>query len=165
MTKAIVMCFHKYTPFGDQFYEPLLDFQIQTLKKYKDEFDMVYFIDSTWDIKWTPERNWNKCTVIKVNPSLRYYDAYKQVLPQIKEDLVLFMDNDMVVYKEDQIARTFEILSLTRTPDPNKQFVHDVVSIYDTIGKRHYAELNNKSKICPYWFATRIIFWLIMKMI
>ena len=50
MTKAIVTAFHKYTPFGTEYYQPILDFYLKTMKKYKDEYDKVYFVDSNWDI-------------------------------------------------------------------------------------------------------------------
>ena len=113
MTKAILMAWHKFTPFGGKFYEPILDFQLKTLERYQDEFDKVYLIDSTWDIKLIEvikRLPIPKFEIIKVNPSLRYYNAYKEILPQIKEDLVLFMDNDMVVYKKGKIKDTFDIL-------------------------------------------------------
>jgi len=41
MTRAIVVAFHKYTPFGGEFYEPILDFFLQQMKKYKDEFRQI----------------------------------------------------------------------------------------------------------------------------
>lgn len=144
-SRAIIMAFHKYTPFGGEFYEPILDFQIQTLKKYQDEFDMLYLIDSTWDIGSVKE-SWgiSKVKIIKVNPHLRYYDAYKFALPLIKEDLVLFMDNDTVVYKKGVIKDTF-----------NKLELWDVVTIIDQIGTYTTDKLKNGNKMCPYWFATR----------
>jgi len=87
-TKAIIVAFHLYTPFGKQFYEPIFDYMLGWLKKYQDEYDRVYFIDSNWGIMPTKDRKFAKATVISVNPSLRYYDAYKEILPLIKEDMV-----------------------------------------------------------------------------
>jgi len=156
MTRAICVAFHKYTPFGDEFYEPLLDFFLQQIKKYEDEFDRLYIVDSNWNID--PLKLVDiQSTVIKVNPHLRYYDAYKEILPQIKEDLVLFMDNDMVVYKHWRIDTTFNILDTSKTNWflNGKKVSADVVSIYDTIGEKTFTKLNGKSKFCPYWFATR----------
>ena len=163
-TRAIVMAFHKYTPFGDEFYEPILDFQLRTLEKYKNEFDWVYILDSTWNIEQGLTRlNQSgikmegedslvrKIEFIKVDPSLRYYDAYKQVLPQIQEDLVLFMDNDMVVYKEGVIGKTFDTLQ-EKACDGLPIF--DVASITDTIGTMK-VDLKTGNKFCPYWFASR----------
>ena len=110
MTRAIICAMHKYTPFGSKFYEPILSFFLGQMQKYKDEYDTLYLIDSTWDISPATHHLPPNVIVIKVNPSLRYYDAYKEVLPQIKEDLVLLVDNDMVVYKEGIIKKAFDLL-------------------------------------------------------
>lgn len=142
------MAFHKYTPFGDEFYSPILDFQLKTLKKYENEFDRICFVDSTWNIDLEKVQEYfpiNKFTIFKVNPSKRYYDAYKEVLPQVQEDLVLFMDNDMVVYREKCIEDTFAFLTEG----------YNIVSIYDTIGTMKVKLPDGKNKFCPYWFATR----------
>jgi len=150
MSRAILVCFHKYTNYGGQYYEPILDFFLASMKKFADEYDKIYFIDSNWEIGKSLGDirilNEVKGEIIRVNPSLRYFDAYKEVLPQIEEDLVLFMDNDTLVYKPNKIAQTFSLL---------KYYPYDVVSIYDTIGEKTFPELNGKSKFCPYWFATR----------
>lgn len=150
MTRAIVVAFHKYTLFGDRYYEPILDFFVQNMKKYKDEYEKIYFVDSTWDIDIRKLEGLN-AEIVKVDPSLRYYDAYKKVLPDMKEDLVLFMDNDMVVYNEGVIRGTF----LKLEPSLNDADTYDVVSIYDTIGSYETDKLNGKNKMCPYWFATK----------
>lgn len=147
-TRAIIMAFHKYTPFGDEFYAPILDFQLKTLKKYENEFDRLCLVDSTWNIDLEKVQEYfpiTKFTIFKVDPSKRYYDAYKEVLPQVQEDLVLFMDNDMVVYREKCIEDTFEFLNEN----------YGVVSIYDTIGTMKVGLPDGKNKFCPYWFATR----------
>jgi hypothetical protein len=161
MTRTIVMAFHKYTPFGGEFYNPILKFQLRNLQKYYTypyhEFDKLYLVDSNWDIGDSIDPRDVPYTVLKVDPSLRYYDAYKEVLPQIKEDLVLFMDNDMVVYKPDIIASTFrqfrDIVDLDNNGEEIKGY--DVVSIMDTIGTWKTDKLLLGNKFCPYWFATR----------
>ncbi len=142
MTRAILTCWHKYQPYGGEYYEPILDFFIASMEKYKDEYDKIYFLDSNWEIDPKKLAKLN-AEIIRINPSHRYYEAYKETLPQVKEDLVLFMDNDMVVYKENVIAITFSLLDIC-----------EVVSIYDTIGDYKTDKLNGKNKFCPYWFAT-----------
>lgn len=146
MTRSVVTAFHLYTPdWGQEYYEPILDFYIQTMKKYKDEYDKVYFIDSNWNINPDKLKDLN-ATILKVNPNLRYYDAYKDVLPQIKEDIVLFTDNDLVIYREGMIN-----YALTKIEGG----LADVVSIYDSCGTYKTDKLNGKNKFTPYWFATR----------
>lgn len=152
MTRAIIVAFHKYTPFGGEFYEPILDFFIQNMKKYENEYEKIYFVDSNWNID--PSKLTElKAEIVKVDPHLRYYDAYKKVLPQIKEDLVLFMDNDMIVYREKMISGTFDLLESLHAG--GKTHTWDIVSIYDTIGEYQTDKMNGKNKFCPYWFATR----------
>ena len=151
-SRAILVCFHKYTTFGGQFYEPILDFFLASMKKYENEYDQLYLIDSNWEIN--PEKIKDmKAQIVRVNPSLRYYDVYKAILPQVKEDLVLFMDNDMVVYRKNTIYNTFAQL------DNSYQFIktgeYGVVSIIDEIGEYKTDKLKNGNKFCPYWFAAR----------
>lgn len=147
MTSAILVCFHKYTPFGGEYYESLLDFFLTSMKKYQDEYDMIYLLDSTWNIDPTKLEGM-KAKIIKVDPSLRYYDAYKVVLPQIKEELVLFLDNDMVIYKPKVIQSAFTSLESWGQD-------MDVVSIMDTIGTYTTKHLTLGNKLCPYFFAAK----------
>ena len=149
MTKAIVCTWHKYTPFGGEYYEFMLTFFLQQMQKYKDEYDKLYLVDSTWGISPATHHLPDNVMVVKVNPNLRYYEAYKEVLPQIKEDLVLFMDNDVVVYKKGVIFKGFFNLKDYFT---TKQ---DVVSIIDDIGTYKTDKLKKGNKFCPYFFATR----------
>lgn len=145
LTKAVVVAFHNYCwTMNHRYFDMILDYFMKNFKEvWGEEVDMLYLIDSTWGID--PEVDLgSKVHVIKVPENLRYYDAYKQVLPDVKEDAVLFMDNDMVVYRKGIVANTFKKL----------EEGYDVVSIYDTIG-RTFPELGGKSKFCPYWFATK----------
>lgn len=143
MTKAVLTCMHNYVPMHDhKYFDVLFDYFMHNFKKYwQGEVDKLYLIDSNWGIK---DISNPKVEVLKVNPNLRYYEAYKEVLPKVKEDLVLFLDNDMVIYRKGIVKKVFKKLE-----------DHDVVSIYDTIGEKTFKELNGKSKFCPYFFATK----------
>lgn len=143
MTKAVITAFHKYQPYGGEYYAPILDFYLDNMRKnWRGDVDEVYLLDSTWGI---PEGKDYK--VIKVDPSLRYYDAYRWALPFIKEEAVLFLDNDMVIYKPGVVGYIFSMLD-GGFPD------FDVVSIYDTCGTYTTYKLNGANKFCPYLFAT-----------
>lgn len=156
MTRAILVNFRRYTPYGEEFYAPILDFFMFQMAKFQDEFDMLYLLDSNFDIGSVKEE-WgiSKVKITKVDPSLTYSDAYKSVLPEIKEDLVLFMDNDMVVYKPGKIDQTFALLSGIDSEESDMSRLPDVVSIFDTIGEYKTDKMNGKNKFCSYWFATR----------
>jgi hypothetical protein len=146
-TRAIISSFHKYQPYGGEFYQPIFDFFIHNLTKFKDEYDKLYILDSGWHFSDADKAKIAeaKGVVIESNQHLRYYDAYKEFLPNVTEEEVLFIDNDMVIYRAGVIDETFKLL----------ESKYDVVSIYDTIGEKTFKELHGKSKFCPYWFATR----------
>lgn len=152
-SRAIVQAYHKYTLFGGEYYEPILDFQIKTLGKYKDEYDKVYFMDSNWEIDKSKLGNLN-AEIIRISPNLRYYDGYKEVLPQVKEDLVLFMDNDVVVYKDKIIDTTFSIVEAGEHTGILRFPQVDVVSICASIGNQHFPEIGGNSQFSLHWFAT-----------
>lgn len=143
MTRAIITAWHKYQPYGGEFYEPILDNYIKTMTRFNTEYDKIYFLDSNWNID--PKRlEGLNAEIIRINPSTRYYDAYKQVVPQVTEDLILFMDNDMMVTSSGIIYYTFKLLG-----------VWDVVTIIDQIGEYKTDKLKLGNKFCPYWFATK----------
>lgn len=156
MTRAILIPFHAYTPFGTIYYQPILDFQLNTLRKYKNEFDTLYLIeDDNWKL---PEQEEDWIKIIHVDSSKRYYDAYKEVLPQVKEDIVLFMDDDIVIYKKNIIDEHLSMLDpgswSLEDGTPAPQLASDVVSITDTIGTMK-VPLKTGNKLCPYFFAAR----------
>lgn len=144
MTKAVLVTFHQYTPWGDEYYRPLFDLFIKNYREiWGREVDKLYILASNWNVDYADDY-----TIIPTDPQLRYFDAYKQVLKEglIKEDLVMFMDNDMVVYREGIVASTFEWLEEDKC---------DVVSIIDEIGTYKTDKLKNGNKFCPYWFAAK----------
>lgn len=151
MTKAVLVAFHQYTLFGSEFYQPIFDFFIKNYREiWGKEVDKLVILDSNWNVEKSDDYE-----VIKVDPQLRYYDAYKAVLPQIEADLVMFMDNDMVVYRKGIIERTFSDLSFYVEKYKDDTYRYDVISIIDTIGTYKTDKLKNGNKFCPYWFATR----------
>ena len=144
MTKCVVVAFHNYCYTMDhRYFNIIFDYFMANFKKYwYDEVDMLYILDSTWSASYEDP----KVSIVKINESIRYYDAYKQFLTHIKEDAVLFMDNDMVVYRKGIVENTFKKL----------EEGYDVVSIYDTCGEYRFDELGGQGKFCPYWFASRV---------
>lgn len=139
---CIVTSFHNYTSmFNHKYFDVLLDYYIDNLRKWDDEVDKVYLLDSGWGIK----TDHPKVEVVESDPNKRYYEAYKWILPQIKDDKVLFLDNDMVIWKKGVVKNAFDILDEG----------YDVVSIYDTCGTYKTDKLNGNNKFCPYFFCTK----------
>jgi len=114
------------------------------MKRYENEYDKIYFLDSNWEID--PKKiEGLKAEIVRIGPHERYYDAYKKFLPEVKEDLVLLMDNDMLVYRTGIIGSAF--LKMNEG--------YGAASIFDTIGDWTFSQFNGKSKVCPYFFCTR----------
>lgn len=143
MQTAIIVSFHNYAPMYDhKYFNVISDYFIECFNKYyRDEVDHLYLLDSNWDLNIDDP----KITVIKTNPNWRYYDAYKEILPQVKEDLIGFLDNDMVVMRKNIIKPIFDVL---------KQGTAQVCTIYDTIGEYKTDKMNGQNKFCPYFFFT-----------
>lgn len=166
-SRCLCVCWHKYTPYGSSYYEPILTFFLQQMQKFENEYDMIYLIDSNWEID-IKKIEGMKAKIIRVNPSLRYYEAYKEVLPQIKEDLVLFLDNDFLIFQKWPLNNAFHVLSMgdrcihgignnicTDCWNVGVRFQkYDIVSIIDTIGTMK-VPLEKGNKCCPYFFATK----------
>ena len=144
MTRAVVTCFHNYVPmFDHKYFNVMSDYYMKNYKEFwKDEIDRLYILDSNWDFNYEDD----KLEIVKTDPNMRYFDTYKWFLPKIKEDMVLFIDNDMVVYRKGIVDNTFKKL----------EEGYDVVSIYDTCGEFRFPQLNGQNKFCPYWFATKV---------
>lgn len=150
MKLAAVVPFHKYTPFGGKFYEPLFNYFMKNYNEFwKTEVDKLYILDSTWGINISelpPE-----IEVIKIDPNLRYFEAYEKIIPTIKEDVVVFLDDDMVIHREGIIEGAYDQIGEG----------YDVVSIYDTIGpltgmvNAKWPFMKGKTKFCPYFFMAR----------
>lgn len=157
-TRAVITSFHNYCPMYDhKYFNVISDYFLKNFHEFwKDEVDMLYVLDSNWDLfPGVREDYWSsKVTVIQSDPNLRYYNAYKWVLPQIKEDLVFFLDNDMVVYRENVIKSVFGLIDPTQKKTSMIVGQYEVASIYDTCGTYATAKLNGKNKFCPYLFAT-----------
>lgn len=146
MKRALISCFHAYTKYGTEFYVPILDFFLTQMKKFEDEYDMIYLIeDDNWKID-PAKLEGMKVKIVHVDVNLRYYEAYQEVLPQVEEDLVLFLDDDSVVYQKGIIEAIFDKIGNVLSPD--------VVTIIDQIGTYKTNKLSNGNKFCPYLFAT-----------
>jgi hypothetical protein len=146
MTRAVIVSFRNYVwTEPHKYFDVMFDFFIKNFKEHwYNEVDKLYILDSCWDAVYDDP----KVEIVKVDQQLRYYEAYKEFLPKIKEDLILFVDNDMVIQKPGIIKHTFDIIELGEV---------NVVTIMDTIGtwRAAPARLRLGNKFCPYYFATK----------
>lgn len=118
MTRAICVPFHQYTNFGHDFYQPLWTHFIQSMTKYRNEYDRLYVVDSNWGI---PSGDY---TIIQKQHDGHHWVQFKDALPYVQEDAIFFMDNDVVISKPGVIDSWF------RYADNG----YDVVSAFDGSG-------------------------------
>lgn len=142
MTKAVLVSFRNYVWLEDhKYFDVIFDFFMKNFKEHwYDEIDKLYILDSKWDAVYDDP----KVEIVKVDENLRYYEALKEFLPKVKEDLVMFLDNDMVVAEDKFIADAFKLIE-------NGEY--EVVTIMDTIGTWTTDRLKLGNKFCPYFFA------------
>jgi len=112
MTRAICIPFHRYHPQVLDFYKVYYDVLVQTFKDYTSEFDKLYLIDSDWEFS-VPDTEKAKSVgidveVIKSKRPGHHWIQFEDALPRLKEKYVLFLDNDVLIYKKGTIDGWFK---------------------------------------------------------
>ena len=116
------------TPETTDYFRVLFGYFLQNLKLWVDEYDKIYIIDSDWNFNQEERDKLNEATngkwmIIKAEPNTPYMTSFKQALPMITEDKILFMHDDTVIYKKGFVKRIFDNLDK-----------YDVVSAFEQIG-------------------------------
>lgn len=143
MTKAVLVNFHNYCWTMDhKYFDVMFKFFMACFKEvWYDEVDKLYILDSHWDATYDDP----KVVILKAPEQIRYYDVFKWALPEVKEEAVLFVDNDMVIYRQGVVTEAFDKL----------EEGYDVAAIYDAIGTFQTDKMNGKNKLCFYWCAMK----------
>lgn len=130
MSNAIVVNFKNSVPTTQtsEFFKVLFGYFLQNLNLWVDEYDRVYIIDSDWHFNQEERDALNKATngknvIVQANPNTPYMTSFKETLPLIQEDKVLFMHDDTIIHKKGFVKNIFDNLD---------QF--DVVSAFEQIG-------------------------------
>lgn len=105
MTKAVVLVFFQYFPRVDKQYKTQGKVFMNQVKKWADQIDHFYLANGGWEFDWLPEN-----TTIH-NEDMRSHTYYLNTMTEmVKEDSVLYLDPDILVYDPDVIKRGFEAL-------------------------------------------------------
>lgn len=143
MTKALVIPFFHYNGTSKETSLALFNWNYANyIKKYKHLFDKVYIIDSGEFIPQTDD------LVIIKKPRQSHWQNLNEVIREIKEDVFVIIDSDMVVYDNKVFENIF-----------NELKTHHIVSILDNSGNLNHKPLeqnDNRDKmnrLCPYLFA------------
>lgn len=111
-TRAVCIPFHRYQPHAGDYYHLYWDFFLSHLPIWANEFDALYIIDDEWG--FTPQdleklqKIKPKSRIIVSTQQGHHWVQFKNTIPQIKEDKILFMDNDIVIFSSDPIRSWFE---------------------------------------------------------
>lgn len=112
MTKAFITSFHNYSePFKTDYYKIFYDYFVEQFPLWSDLVDTVYIIDTNWNFTIEDTER-----LTKLHKNVVFYKApheghhnkqYQEFLPQIEEDEMLFMDNDVFILKREGISEWF----------------------------------------------------------
>lgn len=137
MSKAFITSFHNYSEgLNTEYYKIFYDYFVNQFPLWGDLVDAVYIIDTNWN--FTQE---DKERLHKLHKNVTFYKApepghhnkqYQDFLPQIKEDEMLFMDNDVLIFSRQGISDWFEHIRAL-------SYAYLLLS-YKKLGMRQYEE-------------------------
>ncbi|HEX8965503.1 MAG TPA: hypothetical protein VF820_03680, partial [Patescibacteria group bacterium] len=120
MSTAVLIPFFRYQPHYRDYYRIYFEQLLKGLEIWGDEFDKLYLIDQ--DMEFTTE-DFNRLLAVKPNSEIiksvnqgHHWVQFKDAIPHIKEDRILFLDNDVIIWKkgivkkwlENEVALTFD---------------------------------------------------------
>lgn len=111
MTKAICTPFHRYHPHVGEYYKVQYDYFVESMKNAIGEVDKIYLIDSYFDFTKEDvaklENLGFEVEIIMKEKDGHHWVQFATALPKLTQDLVLFLDNDVVINKKGVIAEWF----------------------------------------------------------
>jgi len=112
MSRAYITTFHNYSePFHTDYYKVFYDYFVAQFNLWCDLVDTVYIIDTNWNFTEDDKKRLTdikKEVVFYKSPIQGHHNKqYQEFLPQIKEDEMLFMDNDVFITKRFGISDWF----------------------------------------------------------
>lgn len=104
---ALLIPFFRYPPREGKYYKVYFDALLKGLAIWGDEVDKVYLIDQEWN--FSPQ-DLDKLRAIKPNSEIlrsdvtgHHWEQFKWAIPKITEDRILFLDNDVLIWKREVI--------------------------------------------------------------
>ena len=112
MSRAVCIPFHRYHPHTTEHYRVWMNALLNGLAIWGKEFDKLYLIDDYWDFNFEELDRLNKLgidyQIIKKQRDGHHWVQFKTAFPHIKEDYCLFLDNDVLIWKEGVVANWFK---------------------------------------------------------
>lgn len=140
MTRALITVFYQYDPRVNNHFKTQGDIFVKLLKKWNDELDRICLVDCGWDFA----SDIPKVHLFKEERKL-HWDYFNQYIPQMKEDIILIVDPDTLIYDPEIIKKGFDLLE-------NDDF--NVASILDNSGSFELFPANEnrdvRKRLAPY---------------
>ena len=110
MSRALITTFHNYSEsLNTDYYKIFYDYFVESSKYWRDLVDQVYIIDTNWNFT-IEDTERIKAVFYKSSIAGDHAVQYQNFLPQIEEDEIFFMDNDVFIYKREGLKKWFDAL-------------------------------------------------------
>ena len=111
--RALVISWKRYVPYAGISYRVAWEAWLKNFSNWANEIDTFYLIDQDMNFS---EEDHQRLTAILPNSFIiksesqdHHWAQFKNVIPKIKEDNILFLDNDVII-KKGTISGWFELL-------------------------------------------------------
>jgi hypothetical protein len=115
MTFSILLAAFQYHPRVNDHYRVYEDAWFACWNKWGHMIDKVYLIDQ--DYEFDPQKYGSKFEIIKTetlpDPVHHHWDSFRQVIPRIKEDWIMMMDNDTLFYDKEEMSLLLDAAKTT----------------------------------------------------
>ncbi len=111
MTKAVLISFFRYQPHDGEYYRAQFEMFLKSLPFIKDEFDKLYIIDQEWGFTEEDKARLNAIKETQILPSEQtghHWVQFKNAIPHITEERILFLDNDVLFWKKGVVKSWFD---------------------------------------------------------
>jgi len=130
MNRATIVSFYQYQPQGlTQYYRTFFEHFKKSLKVWGKEVDKIYIVDQDWHFTDKDKADLKELTndfeiMESVNQG-HHWVQFHDLLPRVKEENVMIMDNDMFIYKKGFIDSKFKLI---------EEEGYELVSMFDGSG-------------------------------
>lgn len=111
MSRAVCIPFHRYHPHYGEYYRVWMNALLNGLAVWGKEFDKLYLIDDYWDFNFEEIDRLSALKIpyeiIKRQRDGHHWIQFKTAFPHIKEDHVLCLDNDVLIWQEGVVNSWF----------------------------------------------------------
>lgn len=112
MSRAVIVPFHRYQPHVGLTYKVYFDYFVENLKVWAKEFDKLYLIDSDFGFSSADVQKTNDLgvftEVVPIEEVGHHWVHFKNIIPKLKEEYMLFLDCDVVITKSGIIDGWFQ---------------------------------------------------------